>query len=78
EDGKIASYLCEFGDGSTILEVNTVHVYEREGSYKVSLRVKDYKGKESRSEKTVTIKDGSLTEAEPKNRPEEANRIGLN
>ena len=32
----------------------------------------------SRSETTVTIKDGSLTESEPNNRPEEANRIGLN
>ncbi|WP_000294270.1 PKD domain-containing protein, partial [Bacillus cereus] len=78
EDGKIVSYLWEFGDGSTSAEVNPVHVYEREGSYKVSLRVKDDKGKESRSETTVTIKDGSLTESEPNNRLEEANRIGLN
>ncbi|PGS82767.1 collagenase [Bacillus thuringiensis] len=78
EDGKIVSYLWEFGDGSTSAEVNPVHVYEREGSYKVSLRVKDDKGKESRSETTVTIKDGSLTESEPNNSPEEANRIGLN
>uniref|UniRef100_UPI0020BEDCC4 PKD domain-containing protein n=1 Tax=Bacillus paralicheniformis TaxID=1648923 RepID=UPI0020BEDCC4 len=65
EDGKIVSYLWEFGDGSTSAEVNPVQVYEREGSYKVSLRVKDDKGKESRSETTVTIKDGSLTESEP-------------
>ena len=78
EDGKIVSYLWDFGDGSTSAEVNPVHVYEREGSYKVALIVKDDKGKESKSETTVTVKDGSLTELEPNNRPEEANRIGLN
>jgi microbial collagenase len=78
EDGKIVSYLWDFGDGSTSTEVNPVHAYEREGTYKVALRVKDDKGKESRNETTVTIKDGSLTESEPNNRPEEANRIGLN
>lgn len=40
EDGKIVSYLWDFGDGSTSAEVNPVHVYEREGSYKVALIVK--------------------------------------
>ncbi|MDR4151488.1 PKD domain-containing protein, partial [Bacillus thuringiensis] len=77
EDGKIVYYLWEFGDGRRSEEVNPVHVYEREGYYKVSLRVKDEKGKESRRETTVTIKDGSLTESEQNNRPEEANSIGL-
>ena len=38
----------DFGDGSTSAEVNPVHVYEREGSYKVALIVKDDKGKESK------------------------------
>ena len=64
----------DFGDGRTSTEVNPVHVYDREGSYKVALIVKDDKGK-SKSETTVTVKDGSLTESEPNNRPEEANRI---
>ena len=48
EDGKIVSYLWDFGDGSTSAEVNPVHVYERKGSYKVTLIVKDDKGREQK------------------------------
>lgn len=58
--------------------MNLVYVYEREGFYKVLLRVKDDKGKESRSEIIVMIKDGSLIELELNNCLEEVNCIGLN
>lgn len=37
----IAGYLWEFGDGSTSEEENPVHVYERGGTYRVTLTVWD-------------------------------------
>ncbi len=34
-----SSYLWDFGDGSTSAEFSPAHIYEREGEYKVSLKV---------------------------------------
>lgn len=56
EDGKIVSYLWDFGDGSTSAEVNPVHVYEREGSYKVALIVKDDKGERAEATQRLRLK----------------------
>ncbi|KFN02275.1 PKD domain-containing protein [Bacillus clarus] len=78
EDGRIISYLWDFGDGTSSIEMNPVHTYKKEGTYKVTLTVKDDKGKESKTETTVTVRAEGLTESEPNNRPEEANRISLN
>ncbi|WP_142414594.1 collagenase [Hathewaya massiliensis] len=44
EDGSIASYLWNFGDGKTSREANPVHVFENAGDYTVTLRVTDDKG----------------------------------
>ena len=56
EDGKIVSYLWDFGDGSTSAEVNPVHVYEREGSYKVALIVKDDSEKRAKAKQRLRLK----------------------
>ena len=56
EDGKIVSYLWDFGDGSTSAEVNPVHVYEREGSYKIALIVKDDKGERAEATQRLRLK----------------------
>jgi microbial collagenase len=81
EDGKIASYLWNFGDGKTSTEANPTHVYEKEGTYNATLTVKDDKGKESKQQTTVTVKQVVPTvqrEEESNNRPEEANKILFN
>ncbi|MGE7879613.1 collagenase ColA [Peribacillus muralis] len=78
EDGKIVSYLWDFGDGKTSKEENPTHVYEKEGTYTATLTVKDDKGKESKEQVTVTVRIGAQTEKEPNNSPEEANVIPFN
>ncbi|EMA6343894.1 collagenase ColA [Bacillus cytotoxicus] len=80
EDGKIVSYLWDFGDGTTTTEANPKHVYKQEGTYKVTLTVKDNKGKKARNETTVTVRKGqeTMVESEPNNRLEEANLITFN
>ena len=44
QDGQIASYLWEFGDGSTSTLANPTHQYGSEGSYSVTLTVTDNDG----------------------------------
>ena len=46
----------DFGDGSTSAEVNPVHVYEREGSYKVALIVKMIKEKRAKAKQRLRLK----------------------
>lgn len=43
-DGRIASYLWNFGDGTTSTEANPTHIYNAEGNYTVNLTVTDDKG----------------------------------
>jgi len=43
-DGKITSYLWEFGDGNTSPEIDTVHSYDKAGAYNVTLKVTDNDG----------------------------------
>ncbi|MEW8957317.1 PKD domain-containing protein [Clostridium sp.] len=54
EDGTIKEYLWDFGDGTTSKEVKGIHKYEKEGVYKVKLKVTDDKG--AQSEKTFEIR----------------------
>ena len=59
EDGTIASYQFDFGDGQKSDWVTTAkitHTYARASTYTVSVKVKDNSGLESTNGATVTIK----------------------
>ncbi len=43
-DGDALTYHWDFGDGATSDEARTTHVYEKSGTYRVSLTVKDSSG----------------------------------
>jgi len=58
QDGTIAQYLWDFGDGETGSEVKPVHAYSEAGEYTVKLKVTDDKGASSAEvSTTVTIED---------------------
>lgn len=61
ENGKIISYLWNFGDGTTSTEANPTHVYGEKGTYTVELAVKDSRGKESKEQTKVTVKQDPQT-----------------
>ncbi|WP_448563403.1 collagenase [Thalassotalea ganghwensis] len=54
-DGTIASYLWNFGDGSTSSQANPTHSYNTSGSYTVSLTVTDNEGLTNSTTTTATI-----------------------
>ena len=58
--GKIASYLWDFGDGTTSNEVSPRHTYAENGYYKITLTVTDPSGNEGTTELEVQ----SLTKGE--------------
>ncbi|TQV87584.1 glycosyl hydrolase family 18 protein [Aliikangiella coralliicola] len=58
-DGHIASYAWDFGDGNSSTQANPVHQYSREGSYAVKLVVTDNKGASASASTTANIeRDG--------------------
>lgn len=61
KNGKIISYLWNFGDGTTSTEANPTHVYGEKGTYTVELTVKDSSGKESKEQTKVTVKQDPQT-----------------
>ncbi|MFV5915466.1 PKD domain-containing protein, partial [Bacillus cereus] len=61
ENGKVISYLWNFGDGTTSTEANPTHVYGEKGTYTVELTVKDSRGKESKEQTKVTVKQDPPT-----------------
>jgi len=54
-DGSIASYLWDFGDGSTSTLANPSHTYASAGSYNVSLTVTDNEGATGTDNTTATV-----------------------
>jgi len=48
-------YLWDFGDGKKSKEISPIHVFQKEGSFKVSLTVRDNKGLEDKAEKTIIV-----------------------
>ncbi|TQV87605.1 collagenase [Aliikangiella coralliicola] len=57
-DGSIASYLWDFGDGSSSTDANPSHTYTSANTYTVTLTVTDNLGKKSTpSSTTATITD---------------------
>ncbi|EJQ11650.1 PKD domain-containing protein [Bacillus cereus] len=56
-----------YSDGTTSTEANPTHVYGEKGTYNVELTVEDSRGKESKEQTKVTVKQelqtgGSLEE----------------
>ncbi len=56
DDGSIATYYWEFGDGSTGSGATTTHTYELPGTYEVTLWVTDDAGQQASLTKTVAVK----------------------
>ncbi|MCX8102978.1 MAG: PKD domain-containing protein [Candidatus Bipolaricaulota bacterium] len=54
-DGKIISYLWDFGDGETAQGATTTHVFKRDGEYDVILHVTDDRGSSTALAKTVRV-----------------------
>jgi PKD repeat protein len=58
-DGTIASYLWDFGDGSTGTGATTSHLYGTGGTFSVTLTVTDNGGKTVQVSHQVTVTAGS-------------------
>jgi len=56
-DGVILYYLWEFGDGFSSNNMNPIHRYGTQGTYKVTLSVKDNDGLTDKTSRTIQIKD---------------------
>lgn len=59
-DGRIVSWVWNFGDGGSGRGEKTTHAYIKAGTYTVTLKVIDDNGGSDVSEKTVTISDLAL------------------
>ena len=64
-DGTITSYFWEFGDGSSALGANVLHIYKKSGSFPVKLTVTDDYGSKVVSEKVVTVMSASASLTKP-------------
>ena len=54
-DGTIASYLWDFGDGSSSSDRRLTHTYAEPGTYRVSLTVTDDQGLSDQAEKEILV-----------------------
>jgi PKD repeat protein len=54
-DGSVASWLWDFGDGSSSADQNPVHSYDAPGEYQVTLMVTDDDGATGETTKPVTV-----------------------
>jgi parallel beta-helix repeat protein len=54
-DGKVVSWLWDFGDGCNATGRMVTHVYTRKGNYTVRLSIMDDEGLEASCSKTVTV-----------------------
>ena len=60
-DGSIVYWHWDFGDGAASSERNPSHVYTSPGTYTVTLKVRDDKGAESSTSKTIKVKASQLS-----------------
>jgi PKD domain/FG-GAP-like repeat len=56
QDGQIAAYQWEFGDGQTSSQASAEHIYYTAGTYEVKLTVTDDKGATGSSQTQITVK----------------------
>jgi PKD repeat protein len=59
-EGKISTWLWDFGDGYTSTQRNSTHKYEKAGTYTVQLTVTDDEGATHSASKTITLKEAQL------------------
>ncbi|NLX17746.1 MAG: PKD domain-containing protein [Desulfobulbus sp.] len=59
-DGRITSFIWDFGDGSTASGVNTSHIYTTVGTYTATLTVTDNNGARHTTETTVVVEEEAL------------------
>ena len=64
DDGEIASYEWDFGDGATASGESVTHAYDENGTYEVTLTVTDSADNEDTDTATVTVVEES-EDAEP-------------
>ncbi len=57
DDGTIASYAWDFGDGNTSTQANPTHAYEKDGDYQVTLTVTDNDGDTDSATVTLTVEE---------------------
>lgn len=57
-----ASYLWIFEDGKTSTEANPTHIFEKAGTYTVTLQVKDKNGNSSMAKTKIEVKSSSAIE----------------
>ncbi|MBA7665789.1 hypothetical protein ES703_73863 [subsurface metagenome] len=55
EDGQVVGWLWKYGDGTTRVGKSTSHVYDRTGSYTVTLRVTDNSMLNDTTKKSLTV-----------------------
>lgn len=55
KDGKITSYLWDFGDGTTSTQANPTHKFSSAGSYTISLTVTDNEGATGSTTTSINI-----------------------
>lgn len=57
EEGYIASYLFDFGDGTTSSQPKAIHAYKETGTYTVTLTITDDAGNTASASTTVEVKE---------------------
>lgn len=68
-DGKVVSWLWNFGDGVTSIEKNTTHKYSTAGTYNLILEATDDDGASDTTTRTITV-------SEPTTEPDDSNITG--
>lgn len=64
-DGSIASYSWNFGDGSTATGMTASHAFGADGDYTVTLTVSDDEGATDSSSQVVSVTSGGGTDPDP-------------
>ena len=57
---EIVAWQWDFGDGDTSSAQNPRHAYRQEGTYAVTLRVRDASGNEASTSKQVVVREASF------------------